>query len=542
MEYLLQILFTLEYSIDRCSSWMLITKKATGLKYIWENIPNTVSDNCLLRIRRFKDFETGKKNSSQVLFHQGVRAFAAAYSPNGRYIVSGDANGNCILWDVIENKLVRNIKCHKGEIYGINWDKESSKFISSASDGTTIIYNIYNKTLIGPFQSNGGWSNFADFNPKNCDEFAVGCSNGSIKIWSITKNKIKFNILGHSALVHQVSYSPDGKSIASAGYDSKVKIWNVDDASPIATLDKHSAAVYCALWSHDGSKLASSSGVGDLTIKIWDTTDWSLIKDLVGHQNKINSCVWSPNDKTIISSDDNDHIMKWDVEKGFLTDDYIGQCNGIYYADWSPFGGRFVSAGLNGDVKIWEKDTVKFVEDISDTLWSIIPTKNIPCGQTAFKYDNFNNTNTLSLIGDAIQIGDSVLMTNAKFFNRSAIWHKNKVKIDKGFNIEYSFNIEKCDNKDSFDGSLPGADGLALVLQNNSIYELGGNGGGIGYSGIKKGVAFELDLFRNLIDFADDNGNHFAFQYTNGDSLSPSHLKNSIVNNSILIIKHNINY
>jgi WD40 repeat protein len=407
---------TIEYSIDRCSNWMLITDKGTGLKYNWQNIPNTISNNCLLRIRRYKDFEVGADNSNNLLFKQGVKAYAAAYSPNGRYIISGDANGLVILWDVINNSLIKSIKCHNGEIYGLNWDKESSKFVSSASDGTSIIYDIFSKKLIGPFQSNSGWSNFADFNPKNCDEFVVGCGDGSLQIWSISQNKILSSIKGHSKLVHHVAYSPDGSMIASASYDFKVNIWDSKNLTLIKSLDKHKHAVYSANWSNDGSTLASSGGSLDLTIKIWKTQDWTLIKDLLGHTNKINSCVWSPNDKYILSADDNDHIIKWDVNSGNLIKDYIAQSGGVYYADWSPFGGRFVSAGLNGNVKIWEKDTIKYTEDLSDSVWTIVPQSNVQnisgiinIYKPVTAFDYCENSVTLSNT-DSLKIGDKVLM------------------------------------------------------------------------------------------------------------------------------------
>lgn len=454
---------TIEYSIDRCSSWMLITEKGTGLKYNWQNIPNTISDNCLLRIRRYKDFEVGIDNNNSLLFKQGVKAYAAAYSPNGRYIVSGDANGLVTLWDVINNTLVKNIKCHSGEIYGLNWDKESSKFISSASDGTTIIYDIFNKKIIGPFQSNAGWSNFADFNPKNCDEFVIGCGDGSLQIWSISQNKILYKIKGNSNLVHQVSYSPNGSMIASAGYDYKVNVWNSKDLTLITSLDKHKHAVYCAKWSHDGTKLASSAGVLDLTVKIWDTNNWTLIKDLIGHTNKINSCVWSPNDKFILSADDNDHIIKWDVNSGTLMKDFIAQSGGVYYADWSPFGGRFVSAGLNGNVKIWEKDTIKYVEDLSDSVWSIVPQSNfqnisgiinIYKAVTAFDYCENSVTVTNS---DSLKIGDKVLliqMQGALFDTTNTIKFGDITDIRSAGLYEFGFIKQILNNRIVFDKNI----------------------------------------------------------------------------------------
>ncbi|MEI6089555.1 MAG: choice-of-anchor D domain-containing protein [bacterium] len=43
-------LVTLKYSIDNGVSWKVITDKATGLKYIWKNIPKSLSNRCIIRI------------------------------------------------------------------------------------------------------------------------------------------------------------------------------------------------------------------------------------------------------------------------------------------------------------------------------------------------------------------------------------------------------------------------------------------------------------------------------------------------------------
>jgi hypothetical protein len=42
----------LEYSTDGGTYWMLITNYATGLSYNWKNIPNTTSNNCLVKVTR----------------------------------------------------------------------------------------------------------------------------------------------------------------------------------------------------------------------------------------------------------------------------------------------------------------------------------------------------------------------------------------------------------------------------------------------------------------------------------------------------------
>ena len=67
-----------------------------------------------------------------------------------------------------------------------------------------------------------------------------------------------------------VAYSPDGKTLASAGDDGTVKLWEGATGKEQATLRGHSREVWSVAYSPDGKTLASGSWDG--TVKLWDVT------------------------------------------------------------------------------------------------------------------------------------------------------------------------------------------------------------------------------------------------------------------------------
>jgi len=70
-----------------------------------------------------------------------------------------------------------------------------------------------------------------------------------------------------------VAYSPDGKRLASGGFDGTVTLWDPVRGEEIVTLRGHSTRVHGLIFSSDGHRLISGSADG--TVRIWDGTPQS---------------------------------------------------------------------------------------------------------------------------------------------------------------------------------------------------------------------------------------------------------------------------
>lgn len=149
------------------------------------------------------------------------------------------------------------------------------------------------------------------------------------------------------------------------------------------------------------------------------------------------------------------------------------------------------------------------------------------CGETYFEYPDFSNPDKLILVGDARQIADDLRLTTDANHLTGAMWYETKAPVAQGFTTKFQFRLSEGDNRQGDDGSAPGADGLAFVIQNTGNRELGYTGGGLGYHRIENALAVEFDLFTNdnkqIEDFYDPNGNHVAVQSGGIDKISSKH-------------------
>lgn len=173
---------------------------------------------------------------------------------------------------------------------------------------------------------------------------------------------------------------------------------------------------------------------------------------------------------------------------------------------------------------------------------SLIRTSSIlalvlACGLAAparadFNYPNFASTGGLTLVGNASQSSNSILLTPSLGSQAGAVWANTKQMVSTGFDASMTIHID--------DRQGQGADGFALVIQNSSNEALGARGGGIGYgtnptfgfAGISNSIAIAFDMWDNTANWSEPGNNHVTIQ-SNGTGENSPLLQYSLGNAAI---------
>jgi len=172
----------------------------------------------------------------------------------------------------------------------------------------------------------------------------------TVQVWDATNGGNAFTYRRHTNAVYTVAWSPDGKRIASAGYDQTVQVWDAVDGGNVYVYRGHSSVVRSVAWSPDGKRIAS----GDVkTVQVWDAADGGNVYTYRGHTDQVFMVAWSPSGKRIASASSDKTVQVWDATNGANVYTYQGHTNAVYTVAWSPDGSRIASAGEDSTVQIW---------------------------------------------------------------------------------------------------------------------------------------------------------------------------------------------
>jgi len=164
-------------------------------------------------------------------------------------------------------------------------------------------------------------------------------------------NKNALIFTGHLASVNALTWSPDGKLIASASDDTFVQVFDASSGQRKLIYTGHSKEVTAVSWSPNGKFIASGSQDG--TVQVWDATDGRKIFTYTRHTDRVNGVSWSRDSRQIVSGSEDKTVQVWNAVDGALSFNFLGHTAGVLCVGWQPNDSSVASGSWDGTLRDW---------------------------------------------------------------------------------------------------------------------------------------------------------------------------------------------
>jgi DNA-binding beta-propeller fold protein YncE len=288
---------------------------------------------------------------------------ALAFSPNGKTLAAGGYD-EVLLWDLGAAKLARRIAVG-GRVGVVAFSKDGrTLFVGEGKPGR--------RGAVRFIDLAGGEEVFRADEPQDVvtalavspDGTFLAAAGGAqplAYVWNVRQKKLAATLRGHSDRVLSVSFSADGKLLATGGADSVAQIWKVGEWTATAKFTE-AGPVRGSAFHPDGVQILLAVAGPQSAGLQFRKTDSPAYRRPIGTGAGMPLGMLGPSAAGRVCVPCSDKTLKvFDIRNGRLVATLAGHQDWVYAAALSPDGTRLASGSGDGTVRLWSNQDYRLL-------------------------------------------------------------------------------------------------------------------------------------------------------------------------------------
>jgi len=236
------------------------------------------------------------------------------WSAGGVFVTEGPENtGTIDLRDASTGERVRTWHGHEIDVNDVRFSEDGSLLATAGDDGRLRIWDPGSGEPISTVRGEGGVVG-QSFDADGALVAASWPDEGVVRIADPTSGTLVRTVDGLDRGPWDTALSPDGRRVlvGMIGWD-EARIFDVGTGDLVYVLPKHRYSVNTVSWSPDGRWIAT--GAGDSSIRVWNAATGELEERLVGHTGIVNTVDWAPDSRRLVSGGSDGTARVWEFEE-----------------------------------------------------------------------------------------------------------------------------------------------------------------------------------------------------------------------------------